>query len=44
MNHEMEESSGGIASKQRITKELEKLTIPKELGKIIFLGYTHGSI
>jgi hypothetical protein len=42
--HEMEESSGGIASKQHKLKELEKLPTPKKLGKINFLGCTHGSI
>jgi len=44
MKHEMEENSGGIASKQCKIKELEKLPTPKESGKINFLGYTHGNI
>jgi hypothetical protein len=44
MKHEMEDSSGGVASKQCRVRELEKLPTPKELGKINFLGYTHGSI
>jgi len=44
VKHEMEESSGGVASKQCRVKELERLPNPKELGKINFLGCTHGSI
>lgn len=44
MKHEMEENSGGVASKRRKVRELEKLLIPKELGKINFLGCTHGII
>jgi hypothetical protein len=44
MKHEMEENSGGIASKQCKIKELEKLPTPKESGKINFLGCTHGNI
>jgi hypothetical protein len=44
MKHEMEESSGGTTSKRCRVKELEKLTTPKGLGKINFLGFTHGSI
>jgi hypothetical protein len=44
MKHEMEESSGGVASKRRKVKELEKLPTPKELGNFSFLGCTHGII
>jgi hypothetical protein len=44
MKHEMEESIGGVVSKQRKVRELEKLPTPKELGKFYFLGCTHGSI
>jgi hypothetical protein len=44
MKDKVEENNGGIVSKQRKVKELEKLPTPKELGKINFLGYTHGSI
>ncbi len=44
MKHEMEENSGGIASKQCKIKELKKLLTPKELGKINFLGCMHGNI
>jgi len=44
MKHEMEENSGGVASKQCKIKELEKLPTPKELRKINFLGCTHGNI
>ncbi len=40
----MEESSGGVASKRRKVKELEKLPTPKELGNFSFLGCTHGII
>jgi hypothetical protein len=42
MKHEMEENSGGVASKH--VKELKKLPTLKELGKINFMGYTDGSI
>ncbi len=44
MKHKMEENNGGIVSKQRKVRELEKLPTPKELGKINFLGCTHGNI
>jgi hypothetical protein len=44
MKHEMEKSNGGIISKQHGIKELKQLPTPKELGKINFLGCTHGSI
>jgi hypothetical protein len=44
MKHEMEESSGGIVSKQCKVKELEKLPTLKKLGKINFLGCTRGCI
>jgi hypothetical protein len=40
----MEKNSGGIASKWHRIKKLKKLPTPKELGKINFLGCTHGSI
>ncbi len=44
MKHEMEESSGGVASKQHKVRELEKLQTLEELRKVIFLKYTHSSI
>jgi hypothetical protein len=44
MKHEMEESSGGIASKQQRIIELEKMPTPKKLRKINFLGCRHDSI
>jgi hypothetical protein len=44
MKHEMEENSGGVVSKQCKIKELRKLLTLEELGKINFLGCTHGNI
>jgi hypothetical protein len=44
MKHEMEESSGGVASKQCKVRELEKLPTLEKLRKINFLGYTHDNI
>jgi hypothetical protein len=44
VKHEMEENNGGMALKRHKVKELDMLPTPEELGKINFLGCTHGSI
>ncbi len=44
MKHQMKESSGGVVSKRHRVRKLEKLPTLEKLGKINFLGYTHGSI
>ncbi len=41
MKHEMEESNGGFASKQRKVREFEKLPTLEEFKKINFLGCIH---
>ncbi len=40
----LEENSGVTATHQHWVKELEKLATLEKLGKINFLGSTHGSI